>query len=255
MPSSKTKYLAQVIYVARFRERDATVRFMQADAERAFSPLLNCQSTQTNVPDNFDPNSPRIVFQTGHKTLVISQVACQLSLNFEKGAMSFDRQLDVARKNIIDFNSRLTTFKTRETFIESAFVININVPSDLTQQEMHNHLAKRFLKSDPLGELASFSLKVGYKTPEDLFLNLETDVYEMRRAEILTPDSSGAPTFMLIDDFPIVEKGFGVKLDVNDKPRMLQNKTYVTAGPEELVTRAFAFVNDQLDEEMGFEHG
>lgn len=255
MPSSKTKYLAQVIYVARFREPDATVRFMQADAERAFSPLLNCQSTQTNVPDNFDPNSPRIVFQTGHKTLVISQVACQLSLNFEKGVMPFDRQLDVARKNIIDFNSRLTTFKTREAFIESAFVMNINIPSDLSQQEMHNHLAERFLKSDPLGELASFSLKVGYKTPENLFLNLETDVYEMRRAEMPTPDPSGAPTFMLIDEFPIVEKGFGVKLDVNDKPRMLQNKTYVTTGPEELISRAFAFVNEQLDEEMGFEHG
>lgn len=253
MPNSKTKYLAQVIYVARFRERDATVRFMQADAERAFSPLLNCQSTQTNVPDNFDPNSPRIVFQSGHKTLVISQVACQLSLNFEKGAMPFERQLEVARKNIIEFHSRLTTFKSRETFMESAFVININVPSDLTQQEMHNHLADRFLKSDPLGELASFSLKVGYKTPENLFLNIETDVYEMRRAEMPIPDPSGAPTIMLIEELPIVEKGFGVKLDVNDKPRILQNKTYVTAEPEELITRAFTFVNEQMDQEMGFE--
>jgi hypothetical protein len=186
--------------------------------------------------------------------LVISQVGCQLSQTFEKGAMPFERQLDVVRKNIIDFNSRLPTFKARETFSESALVLSINVPSELTQQEMHNHLAEHFLKSDPLGELASFSLKVGYKTSENLFLNLETDVYEMRRADIPTPDPSGAPTFLLIAQLPIVENGFGVKIDVNDKPRMLQDKAYVINGPEELMTSAFAFVNEQFDEVMGFEH-
>ncbi|NMG29444.1 hypothetical protein [Aromatoleum evansii] len=244
------KYISQAIYAVRFRERDDGVRLKQAEAEKAFSSFMGGQSNQTNVPDNFDPNAPRIVFQGNHKGLLISQLSCQFDQNFEPKALPLDRQVETIEKNVRAFHARLLAFKEERTLSESALILSVNIPSDIGLQKLHTHLADRFLKSTPLGELASVSFKVGYKTDDNLFLNLEANVYELRRAEL---DQSARVNAAVIDiaSIPVVEEGFGIKIDINDRPKKMADLNYVVEGPDRLLATAFGFVKDKLDEVMG----
>lgn len=222
MPLFRNKYISHAVFAAQFRELDERVRLKQAEFETAFSAVFRNQSQQTNVPDNGDPTLPRILLLEGPKQLMLTQRSCQLDLNFEPGRFNFADQVKIVFSNIEEIALLLPKFKKKEDYGTLAVILSVNYASDQSREELVSYLHERFSKIKPEGVPASFAIKSGYLVDGDLFLNLELDVYEMRKGKIENP--TGQPMVITpehLSAFPIQETGINLKVDVNDKPQWL----------------------------------
>jgi len=227
---SRKAYISQAIYLAS-NAIDKRVRYKQELAEDCFRSFFDAQSMQTNIPDEADPTQPRLIFQNGQKQLLLTQMAAQLSLGFDSATKSTAEQLSIIIKNIKDIHQRIEKFSGVESLLESALIITTSFPSDKSREELAAFLFDRFVKIKPIANVASSLIKVGYKLDSGMFLNYEFDVYEKRSGEIKA--SNQTQTFH-INDFPVVETGISIKIDINNKPQtVLEN--YKNLGPDQLI--------------------
>ena len=236
-------YISQAIYVVGYHQ-DKRIRYRQEEAESAFGSFFGSQSQQTNVPDDFDPSAPRLIFQASQKQLMLSQSAAQLVLGFEGSEKTLEHQSNIIYKNAIDLHGRINKFKAGNDLLESALVFNINVPSALGREDLSRNIYNRFIGVEPLGDIASVSFKVGFRTPSDLYLNYEVDVYELRKADLANVGAQ--PQFFNISEMPIVEMGYGLKVDINNKIKA-SNSGYVNEGPEQLIANMKEFIANKLE--------
>jgi hypothetical protein len=249
----ENKYVSEIVCLIQYKDIDSKVRHRAADAETAFSEMFSGQTQQTNVPDSTDPNIPRLLFQTGAKQLFISQKACQLKLSFERNKKTIDEQLLVAQKNLLSFQNSVLKFIPKDNLGECAIVISVNIPTKENKVSLLQHIYNRFFKTDQqgeFGELASYSFKVGYKTASLLYVNYETDIYEVRSLSFAQP----TPLIEVLKtdpkNVPVVEEGIGVRVDINNKPKA-NSEPYVYSGIDELTTVAFDFIENKIDTLMG----
>ncbi|WP_223555310.1 hypothetical protein [Pseudomonas sp. BF-R-01] len=223
-------YISQAIYLVS-NVLDKRIRYRQEEAENSFSSLIAAQSQQTNLPDDFDPSQPRLVFQSAQKQMVVSQIACQLSLGFESATKGVDNQLEIIIKNVRDAHKKIEGFKGKESLRESALVIVLSFPSDSSRSDLGEFIFSKFVKMPRYAEVASTSVKTGYLLPNGIFLNIEADIYEKRGGPIQV--TAGASVDLL--SLPIVEMGVSVKLDINTRPQAL-SECFANPGPEELIS-------------------
>lgn len=245
----ENKYISETICLIQYKVVDGKIRHRVADAENAFADMFSGQSQQTNVPDNTDPNIPRLIFQAGHKQLSISQKACQLNLSFEHNEKSIDDQLAIITKNLLAFQNDVLKFKPKNELGECAIVISVNVPCKQGRDSMLQHVYNRFFKVDQqaeYGELASYSFKVGYKTTGQCYLNYETDIYELRKLDLPQPTLFGQVLQIDSKDAPLIEEGIGIRVDVNNKPKV-SSTAYAFSGVNELMHIAFDFILTKVD--------
>lgn len=221
-------YISQAIYLTGCKP-DPKIRYKQEQAEDAFSSFMSTQAQSTNLPDDFDPAQPRLIFQTPTKQLILSQVACQLSLGFENAHKSLEEQLDVVLKNTREIHKRIAKFKPSETLNENALILALTIPSSGSRENLSDILYDKLVKLPKLAGIASTSLKVGYQLPNNLFLNIEADVYEKRGGHVTGGQIIDVMTL------PVVEQGVTLKLDVNSRPKALL-PGYVNDGPEEIIS-------------------
>lgn len=245
----KKPYISQAICIISY-ELDKDIRYAQKAAEDHFGPMFSTQSQQTNVPDDFDPNAPRLIFQAGQagsKQLMLSQAAAQYMLGFESSSeKSLDEQLGIISRNVKDFGSRTARFKSPKEIKEYALILNINYPSkELTRDMMSSYLHQRFFSFSPLGNVAATSLKVGYLVPEQLYLNITSDIYELRKGQFKAEAGS---QHVDLTTLPLAEQGFLVQIDLNTKP-----KTNCDIGDLDVIIDVSAnFIEKTLPDFMGF---
>lgn len=243
------QYISRAVYLVSFKAVEEKIRLRQADAERAFGLMFNVQSQQTNVPDAFDPNAPRIVFSANHKSLGITQVGCQLEFSFERDSVAFEEQLAAIRKNAAEFYRCVLVFKPEADLGGTALILEANFPTTMGKAAMQQHLYDRyFIKRNEPGSLASVTFQVGFETKERYFLNFAASVYEIRAATFASPISDH--TRIKIEDVPMVEEGFGIKIDVNDKPRA-KSDTYKIEPPDALISATFEFARSTAQQVLG----
>ncbi len=233
-------YISQAIYVAN-NELDKRIRYKQEQAEEAFSSFISAQSQQTNLPDDIDPAQPRIIFQSGPKQLIISQVASQLSLGFDSSEKGVKSQLETVLKNVKEAHKRIELFKGKESLRENALVITMSLPSTATRTELSEFIFSRFLQMPKFGEIASSSVKVGYLIDSGYFLNIEADVYEKRGGPL--PIAIGAPIDIM--SLPIIEIGISVKIDLNSRPKASE-PGFSSAGPDEIINLVKNYFPDEI---------
>lgn len=247
------KYISEVVCVVQYKAKDNKIRHRVADAENAFADMFSGQSQQTNVPDNTDPNIPRLIFQAGQKQLSISQKACQFSLNFDNNEKTIDEQLLIIKKNLLAFQNGLFGFKPKDELSECAIVVSVNLICKEKRDSMLQHVYNRFFKIDQqieFGELASFSFKVGYKTKDQLYLNYEADIYELRKLDFQQSKTFGEVIQIDAKDIPVIEEGICVRVDVNNKPKV-NSVSYTYSGVEELILVVSEFIAAKVDNVIG----
>lgn len=245
----ENKYISEAICLIQYKAVDDKIRHRVADAENAFSDIFSGQSQQTNVPDNTDPNIPRLIFQTDHKQLSISQKACQFSLGFENNEKTIDEQLAIIEKNLFAFQNGALRFKSKDQLGECALIISVNIPCKEGRDSTLQHVYSRFFKIDQqaeYGKLASYSFKVGYETSNKCYLNYETDVYEIRKLDAPQPATFGQVVQINVKDGAVIEEGIGIRVDVNNKPKA-RSASYTYSGIEELIPIAFDFIVAKVD--------
>ncbi|KWV87171.1 hypothetical protein [Pseudomonas fluorescens] len=222
-------YISQAIYVAS-NELDKRIRYKQEQAEEAFSSFISAQSQQTNLPDDIDPAQPRIIFQSGPKQIVISQIASQLSLGFDSSEKGVNSQLETVLKNVKEIHRRIEQFKGKESLKENALVITMSLPSTATRTELSEFIFSRFLNMPKFGEIASSSVRVGYLLDSGYFLNIEADVYEKRGG----PFKATIGSTLDLMSLPIIEIGISVKIDINSRPKVSE-PGFISTGPDEII--------------------
>lgn len=247
------KYISEVICIAQFKNIDVKIRHKIGDAEEAFKGMFPEQSQQTNVPDHFDPNQPRLIFHAGKKQLFISQASCQLKLSFDHDDKDINSQFSIIKKNLALFQNELTKFKSINEWNECAIVMNISIPSNEEKESILRHVYDNFFKTnkeDEFGSLASISFKAGYKTKEKLYLNYEIDVYELQKIEFSGPIPANQNILLDAKNLTMVERGIGVRLDINNRPKT-ESESYVYSGIDEFIPIVSEFFNKKIDKLLG----
>lgn len=234
-------YISQAVLIVG-HDLDKRIRYKQEQAEGIFGPLFGMQSQQTNLPDDFDPAAPRLIFQHGKKQLIVSQVASQLTLGFESGlGKGWKEQVEIFIKNVNELGRLLCKFHDKLNG-EVGVVFSLSIPSDASKNELTKKIFDSYISFKELGEIASSSFKVGFKTEDDFYLNFEADVYEMRGGAV-----SNFSGVIDIRSLPVHEVGFLFKIDLNNRPR----QSVVTDFEAEIRTvaeRAKDFMlNEMLD--------
>lgn len=243
-------YVSHAAYLMTFKKLDEQVRFKQAQAEKAFGGFFHGQSIQTNVPDDFDPNAARILFNSAPKSLAISKASCQLNFGFEP-SLDLSKQIEVVRKNIADFHSRAFAFKEQSEFGLNALVIGLQFRSTAGKDALHGYLYNQLIKVSPVGKLASLAVNFGFEV-EQKFINVEASVYELRRADF--KGQPGTQIVVNILDVPVVEEGISFKIDVNNRPKVQANPTAAPEDPRVLFDLAIKFMKHDLPNIAGIKN-
>ncbi|WP_122491408.1 hypothetical protein [Pseudomonas viridiflava] len=239
-------YISQAIFYSA-HTLDNRVRYRQEEAEATFGPLFNVQSQQTNVPDDFDPGAPRLMFQSSHKQLLLSKNSAQFVLGFENAEKSIANQVEIVIDNIKKVTKRLSSFSSCTG--EVGFILTFNFPSSASRSRLSGAVFEKFLKLPSSHEVASASVKVGYETADSLFLNFEADVYELRRGGF----QFNAFTEQAFDvsKLELQETGYSFKVDINNKPKIGTSMDY-TGEANNLIEAMRGFMRDSFDEFVRF---
>ena len=245
-------FLSTVVYVVNFTEPDAKIRFKQAEIESAFSGFVSGQSHQTNVPDHENPSQARIIFGNDNKSILFSQVSCQLQMSFSPTDITMGEQLRAVVKNVLDFHQRVQKVVPQDSLNHSGLVYDITFPSDSSVQSLQDYLFERFFKLEKLGRTASAQFTVGFEI-DDLFLTLAAIAYENRKMEL--PVVAGRPTGLInILSMPVVAYGLQFKVDINDRPRHTDGPGSFT-HPQHLLDAGEKFIKTQFEKFSGLELG
>jgi hypothetical protein len=226
-------------YVLNFLDLDKRVRLEQARAEDVFGSLVNGQSQQTNLPDDFDPNQPRIIFPSEKKTIFISQVACQFVLNFPPSEFSWKEKMEISKKNINLFVDKAFEFKSN--YHAQTLSLEFRYPSSNSSVELASYIYDRFLKIDPAGDIAASVLQIGFSF-EGLYLNLNVNPYESRKM----PEPSSTTTFIRAETLPIVESGIQIRIEANNLPDLQAGLTK-DGTAERLMAAVEKFFTERFD--------
>jgi hypothetical protein len=250
MDDIKNKYIDNATYVVSF-QRYEKMRLRQADVEKTFGSMFpNVQSISTNLPDDYGPDAPRFIIQTAKKTLTVSQVATQLTLNFESNSKPLQEQLGIIEKNINSYVLAVKEFIEENYTEQQGFIISLNYRTKQTQQEMSDYLFKRFFSLKPYGEPVSTNFKIGFRTSDFLFVNFEVSSYEIREAKI----EQGKTKILKVDTIPVKETGYNLKVDINNRPMfMADNKSLPLITSSETIKKQMRnTIENEIDNFMGF---
>lgn len=236
-------HLATANYVVNFALPDPNIRLEQAAAEKAFRSVIAAQSTQTNVPDAFDPNAARIVLSAGNKSILISQTACQLSLNFpDNGKATLEEQWDVITKNVNDFHRGVLALKDSSDLQMSSIIVGVNFVSTSAIPDLGCFVAGKYVRPPFDRDVASAQVALGYRRG-DYYVNVNASMYERR--DIGLP--AGVTQFTVkIDTLPVVERGITLQLDVNNRPRFMDGVKATVESPDRLLPVAREWANEQI---------
>ena len=213
------KYVSQALCVFRFT-LDPEVRLKVRELEKAFHGQFPGQAEVLNVPDSAQSTLTRLALRAGNKSLNVSQVSAQLTLEFEAKSMSLERQLEVIERNLQDFSRNVRTFRQAVGLEESGIIVTVNYPSDESSSTLHQHVFDRFFKIEPRGSVASVGFQIGFETPRETYENYAVGVYELRTKHFDAPVTVGpsSPLSIAVSDIPVTEQGLEFKIDINNRP-------------------------------------
>lgn len=242
------KSISQVLFVIGYM-RDSTIRIKQFDIEKALLPLLVGSSVNTNLPDDFNPQLPRVTLRQGKLSVHFSQLTAQLTIDIDNtNGKSLDVMRDSIAKKINLFQSCVDEIIPHERQRERGLVLTMLCPVDSTQfSNVFTHIQSNFFKISPLGEPASAQFNVGYKTNDNFFLTLAVAQYQIAAGDIA---AISAAQYVDINTLPVVESGIELKIDVNSRPLvdMTDQPTDVT---KVILKKAFDFVINEADKFIG----
>lgn len=244
------KSIAQAIFVIGY-VRDPLIRTKQFDIEKSFQTLIPAASTNTNLPDNFNPQAPRVTISQGLVSVQFSQVSAQLTIDIDESAEpSIDEIKDTVTAAVILFQSCLYNVVSPENQLERGLVLAVKYLVDINaykDEDIFQYIQSRFITIPALGIPASASLNIGYKTVDNYFINFGISQYKMVSGEMPV----GQEGFLLdLSKLPISETGIELKIDINSRPLVNSHKKIEDAASV-ILKKAFDFLCTEADNFMG----
>jgi hypothetical protein len=214
-------------------------------------PLIECSSANTNLPDDFNPQAPRVTMRQKQLSVHFSQLAAQLTIDIDNtNDKSFDVIRDSINKKINLFQNCVDKIISPKLQRERGLVLSISYPVDsaqFTNEAIFEYIQSNFFKIPPLGKPASAQFTAGYKTDDNFFVTLSVGQYQMLESKL--PNTS-ATQWLDVATLDIIESGVELKIDVNSKPLvdMTDQRTDVT---KIILEKTFNFTMNESDKFMG----
>lgn len=244
------KSIAQALFVISFT-RDSTIRTKQFDIEKAMAPLLGGSSVNTNLPDDFNPQAPRVTIGQGQVSVHFSQIAAQLTIDVDNtNGKSVEVIRDSIDKKINMFQSCVDKIISHERQRERGLVLTLHYFVDSTQfsdEAVFDYIQSKFFQISPLGKPASAQFSVGYKTNDNFFVTLSVAQYNQYN---IAAGMSSENQWVDIKTLPIINSGIELKIDVNSRPLvdMADQPDNVT---NVILKKTFDIIMDEADKFMG----
>jgi hypothetical protein len=246
------KSIGQAVFVVGYA-RDSTIRTKQFDIEKALAPLIDGPSVNTNIPDEYNPQAPRVTLAKNRVAAHFSQIAAQLTLDVDNtNGKPLETIKDSLTKKINLFQSCLDKITPREQQRERGLVLTVRYPIDSTKfsdEVVFEYIQSRFLRVKPRGVPASAEFNVGYKTDDNYFFTLSIAQYKMFSGQI--PFMPSAQWFD-IATLPVVESGIEMKVDVNSRP-LVNDANQSGDITSTILKKTFDFVLFEADTFIGME--
>jgi len=252
MLNLSNKLIDQVLFVIGYT-RDSTIRTKQFDIEKALLPLIDGQSINTNLPDDFNAQAARVSLSRGRLSVHFSQVTAQLKIDIDNtNGKSIEVIRDSIAKKINLFQTCVDKIIPHEQQRERGLVLSALYSIDSTKysdEAIFEYIQSNFFKVSPLGKPASAQFNIGYKTNDNFFITLSVMQYKIAGGEI--PAISDRQSFDLMS-LPVIDSGIELKIDVNSRPLvdMEDQQTDVTTA---ILKKSFDFVIDEADKFMGLQ--
>ena len=238
------KSIAQALFVIGFT-KDSAIRTKQFDIEKVLTPLIGNPSANTNLPDDFNPQAPRITLRQGQISVIFSQITAQLTIDIDNSnGKSIETIRDSVEKKIKLFQSCVDKIIPFDRQREHGLVVNMLYPVDSAQAsegDVSDHIQSKFFKISPLGTPASTQLTIGYKTEDNYFFTLSVAQYQSFVGNV------SENQWIDLKTLPASESGIELKIDINSRP-MANQPTDIT---NVILKKAFNFVIDEADEFIG----
>lgn len=251
MLNFENKLISQVLFVISY-ERDLTIRTKQFDIEKALNPLVTDPSVNTNLPDDFNPQAPRVTLKKERLAIHFSQLTAQLTIDIDNtNSKSLDTIQSSIDKKINLFQACVDKIIPKEKQRERGLILTILYPIDATQvsdKAVFNYIQSNFFKKPPFGEPASAQFNVGYKTNDNFFITLAVAQYKVAAGKIPAMHTGEV---IDIKSLPIVDSGIELKVDINSRPLLGTTEQPSNNVTRVILKKTFNFVTNDADKFIG----
>jgi hypothetical protein len=217
--------LASIALVRRFPAED--IRRTQFLFEDEFKSLIGGETAAVNIP-SAPPEAPRFMMTDGKRTLVVSNVSAQLSLDFGgtlPPKMTLPSALDRAARTMDDSLERI--FAKQKTYYSGIVIVWTATQMDLNS--LSEALVEWTMKSHFAPHLNNFGVTIGV---ERKGFNRSIEISQYKAFQRLAQSNQ---TSIHVDaDFePAQDQGLQIKIDVNTRPQIASppQKAFVSLIP------------------------
>jgi hypothetical protein len=201
-----------------------------------------------SVPDDADPQLPRITFnsQHGFSAINISQMSIALNVSY-----SADWQVD-AEKRTKYVTDRVAALFALAELVEDVQVLYcgfssvVRLSSQSDDTNIIKHLSNKYIKdttSDSSQKISGLQLSRTFIVDDIFFSNVAIGSYQEVKFNLTFPQNSATPSGV------ITERGIQIAADFNDKfPLTRGNNSYRSSEDQarEVVRRAIAIVQEEV---------
>lgn len=209
--------LQSILFVRRF-PRDDDVRKKQFQFEEQLRDTFPGPAKVLNLPPNAPPDAPRFFLVEGPRTLTVTAIATQLTLDFTDGVPSKLNIFDTINKYASRLDRAYEAIFAEQSQAYAGIVITIQRSYAGADVDVARYICENFLKMDPSTVNTAAATFGGGDA--DFFRTVEVSQYQqLTEFAQLTP---GVATPIFIDfDFGLQtpERGLQIRIDVNTKPK------------------------------------
>ena len=177
-----------------------------------------------SVPDDLDPEVPRMIFGSEHgfSQIVVSQVSIAINV-----AYSPDWQLEISKGQNYLLEQVPLLFELLDVLdgVKPYFCglnTQVNIPSTAEDETIIRQLSKVFLKDQVLEAVHDIQLKTTTIVSEQFFNNITLQNYRVWRTN---GSQQGVPRFSLRD---VLERGVQITGDFNDRYAFNEREGYTS---------------------------
>ena len=207
--------LSSVILIRRFPRED--MRRKQFDFEDLFASYIHATSQSLPTSPEAAPAQPRFIISDTKRTLVVSNVTVQLTLDFGASfpAKSTFKSVLSRPAELMDKMAEQLLSHQRRAY--SAIVVEWVCPKKGDLESLSRELAALNLKPQFPDPIAFYTASIGLRSGE-FYKTVELAVY--KRFQTPPPGLGGLHLDLDFDDDPVPEEGLQIKVDANTKPQM-----------------------------------
>lgn len=228
----------EVTILRRFEEQP--VRSLAFEFERRFRPYISADVNVATVAPNAPPNQVRFQMSDGKRTLAVSEISAQLTMDFGTSVTPKFSLLKALEKPTQMMRDADQLFDPSKRFYR-AVLIQAALPYAGPSEELADKLAALMFKTVPTGSISSSEYSIAVKDGE---INKNANFSQYNLFDMMIQMQIGPQIVGFDPDFTTPsETGLQYKIDVNNKAGI---NDAARTDYDKLLSEAVEFFNEDI---------